>query len=124
MKMAKNLALAVLSAALLLTSAQAAATKEANITLGGTTEVNSQQLQSGDYRVRWAGTGSSVQVQILQGKRVVATSTAEVVPQAAPAEHNQVILLMQDNGTRKMQRIDVPRQKVSLLFSDTQATGQ
>ena len=124
MKTANNLALAVLSAALLLTSAQAAANKQANITLGGTTEINSQQIQSGDYKVRWAGTGSLVQVEILQGKKVVATSTAEVVPQTTAVDHNQVILLMQDNGTRTMQRIDVPRQKVSLVFQDNQASGQ
>jgi opacity protein-like surface antigen len=124
MKTANNLALAVLSAALLLTSAQAAANKQANITLGATTEINSQQIQSGDYKIRWAGTGSLVQVEILQGKKVVASSTAKVVPQTTAVDHNQVILLMQDNGTRKLRRIDVPRQKVSLVFQDNQASGQ
>ena len=123
MKTAKNIALALLSATLLVTAANAK--NEASITLGGPTEVNSQQLKSGEYKVRWDGTGNSVQVQIVQGKKIVATSTAEVVPQAAAADHTQAILLMQDNGTRKLQRIDLPRQKVSLVFSDGSAgSGQ
>src|SRR5689334_21633769 len=116
MKTAKNAALALLSATLLLTAAYAK--NEANITLGGPTEINSHQLPSGDYKVRWDGTGNSVQVQIVQGKKVVATSAAEVVPQAAAVDHTQTILVKQDNGTRKLQRIDLPRQKVSLVFSD------
>jgi len=121
MKTANNLALAVLSAILLVTAAYAK--NEANITLGGPTEVSSHQLQSGDYKVRWDGSGNSVQVQIVQGKKVVATTNAEVVPQTTPADHTQVILVMQDNGTRKLQRIDVPRQKVSLVFSDNQTSS-
>lgn len=120
MKTGKYLALAVLSATLLVTAAYAK--NEASLTLGGPTVINSQQLRSGDYQIRWEGTGNTVQVQIVQGKKVVATSTAEVVPQAGPANHTQAILLMQDNGTRKLQRIDLPRQKISLVFGDN-ATG-
>jgi hypothetical protein len=124
MKMAKNLALGLLAAVLLLTVAQAAETNQANITLGSATQINSQQIKPGDYRVRWSGTGPSVQVEILKGSKVVATSSAEVVPQSAPVDHNQVILQTQDNGIRKLQRIDVAREKVSLVFGDQQSSGQ
>ncbi|MGA2459116.1 MAG: hypothetical protein ABSF85_16220 [Terriglobales bacterium] len=42
-------------------------------------EVNGQQLAPGSYQLRWDGTGSNVEVSIMQGKKEVAKTTAKVV---------------------------------------------
>lgn len=123
MKMAKNFAWMVAAVALLLTVAQAEK-NQASIALGSTAQINSQQISPGNYNVRWTGSGPSVQVEIVKGSKVVASSKAEVVPLENPGEHNQVLMTVQDNGTRKVQRIDLSKQKVSLLFRDDQASGQ
>lgn len=42
-------------------------------------EINGQQLAPGDYQLRWDGTGSNVEVSILQGKKEIAKTWAKVV---------------------------------------------
>ena len=41
--------------------------------------VNGKQLGAGDYTVKWDGNGPNVEVNILQGKNVVATVPAHMV---------------------------------------------
>jgi hypothetical protein len=66
-----------------------------------------------------------VQVRILRGSKVVATSPANLVEQPAPPPRDQVLLTVQDNGTRAVQQIDIAKRKVSLVFGDSQrANGQ
>ena len=42
-------------------------------------EVNGQTLPAGDYQIRWDGTGPSVEISIMQGKKEVAKTPAKVI---------------------------------------------
>ncbi|MBZ5720759.1 MAG: hypothetical protein LAO03_10305 [Acidobacteriia bacterium] len=125
MKFWKNVALAMTLAVSLVLVAQAAETNQGNITLSAISQVGSQPIKAGDYTVQWEGSGPSVQVKILRGKKVVATSTANLVQQNAPSARDEVHLRVQDNGTRMVERIDFAKRGVSLVFGETQSsTGQ
>jgi hypothetical protein len=125
MKWEKYVILAVTLAASFVLVARAAETNQGNITLSAVSQIGSQQVKAGDYTVQWEGTGPSVPVKILNGKKVVATGTANLVQQQTPAEHDQVQLRVQDNGKRTVERIDFAKRKVSLVFGEAQmANGQ
>jgi hypothetical protein len=125
MKLGKYFALTFAIAVLLPLVALAADKNQGTISLGSPAQIGSQQIQAGDYKVEWEGAGPSVQVRILRGSKVVATSPANLVEQPAPPPRNQVLLTVQDNGTRAVQQIDIAKRKVSLVFGDSQrANGQ
>jgi hypothetical protein len=69
--------------------------------------------------VEWQGSGDAVQVKILQGKDVVATTTAKLVEQTRPAPTDSVTL---DTGTnaKTVREIDFGNRKESLVFGGTQ----
>lgn len=72
---------------MLLASAALAAEK-GSMTLFDPTLVNGVQLSPGNYALQWDGTGNTVQLQIFQGKKVVATTPASLVQLKAPAAQN------------------------------------
>ncbi len=53
-------------------------------------QLNGQNLNPGDYQVRWEGNGDTVQVTISRGKKVILTAngTLKELPQAA--QHDTV----------------------------------
>jgi hypothetical protein len=69
---------AVLGLAVLLATS-AFASNKGTLRLSEPAQVNGQQLAAGEYQVRWDGTGSSVEVSIMQGKKEVAKIPARVV---------------------------------------------
>jgi hypothetical protein len=76
-----------------------------NITLGTAAQVGSTTLKPGDYRVEWQGTGSNVNVNFMQGSKVVATAPATVEQKES---HNNSIQLTNagGNGTATVREID------------------
>ena len=68
----------VLGLALLLASS-AFASNKGSLQVFEPVQVNGQQLAPGSYQLRWDGTGSNVEVSILQGKKEVAKAWAKVV---------------------------------------------
>ena len=87
--------------ALLLASSAFAATK-GELTLLNPATVNGTNLKAGDYKLQWDGTGTDVQVTILQGKNVIAKVPAKVVDLSAPAPNNAAVLNTGENGARTL----------------------
>lgn len=87
--------------ALLLASSAFAATK-GEMTLLSPATVNGTNLKAGDYKLQWDGTGTDVQVTILQGKNVVTKVPAKVVDLSAPSPNNAALLNTAENGQRTL----------------------
>jgi len=64
-----------------------------------TASVNGAQLKPGEYKLTWDGSGPDVQLNILQGKKVVATVPAKVVSLDAAAPNNAAIVQKKDDGS-------------------------
>jgi hypothetical protein len=116
MKSMKYVALLALVASSLTLGAFAKDKNEGKFTLTDTTQVGSTQLKPGDYKVVWEGTGTEVQVKILQGKNVVATVPGKLVDVVASQDS---VSLGNANGTRTLQGIDFRGLHKGLVFDST-----
>ena len=68
----------VLGLAVLLATG-AFASNKGSLHVQETLQVNGQQLPAGDYQIRWEGTGSNVELSVMQGKKVVTKTPAKLV---------------------------------------------
>ena len=91
----------VMGLALLLASSALAATK-GELTLLNPATVNGTNLKAGDYKLQWDGTGTDVQVTILQGKNVITKVPAKLVDLSAPSPNNAAVLNTGENGQRTL----------------------
>jgi hypothetical protein len=55
-------------------------------------QIAGQQLAAGDYQLRWDGTGSNVELSIMQGKKVVTKTTAKVIELKQPAAYDAAVV--------------------------------
>src|ERR1700741_1213311 len=98
MKSLKYGALVLVAALSLSLGAFAKDKNEAKFTLADTAQIGSTQLQPGDYKATWEGT-SDVQVKILQGKNVVATTSAKLVDKN---ETQDAVVLNGENNVKSV----------------------
>jgi hypothetical protein len=101
-------------------SAYAKTTNEGKFTLTDPATVGTTHLKPGDYKATWEGSGSHVQVKILHGKDVVATTSAKLADNPAKQD---AVGTTQDHGTKKLEEIDFAKAQKSLLFG-SKATAQ
>lgn len=86
---------------------------EGKFTLTDSVQVGSTQLKPGDYKATWEGTGSDVQVKILQGKNVVATTSAKLVDRLSGQDS---VTVDNSNSSRTLQEIDFGSLRKGLVF--------
>jgi hypothetical protein len=117
MKLSK---LSVSLLALGLLGSSAAFARESNKTtlnLSEKVSVNGTTLNPGKYTVNWEGSGSTVQVSILQGKQTVATAPAHVTEESTTNNGNAYGSTAQPDGTRTLTTIYVGGQHTTLQFN-------
>jgi hypothetical protein len=85
----------VLGLAVLLASS-AFASNKGSLQVRDAVEVNGQQLAPGNYQLRWDGTGSSVEVSFMQGKKEVAKAWAKVVAVDKANDNDSVVVAHED----------------------------
>lgn len=89
---------------------------EGNLKLFDTVRVGSTQLEPGNYKVQWNGAGPTVNVDILQNKKTVATTSAKLV--GYTSGYDAVVTEPAANHTQAkvLQEIDFGKQKEGLQF--------
>jgi hypothetical protein len=88
---------------------------EGKFTLSEPAQLGSTQLKPGDYKVTWDGTGSDVQVKVLQGKNVVATTSAKLVDRSTGTD--AVTLGPGSGSVKTLDEVDFGNRKQALVFS-------
>ncbi|HEX3154993.1 MAG TPA: hypothetical protein VHV32_10225 [Candidatus Angelobacter sp.] len=111
---------------LALTSSAFAATDshKSSFEIGAPTQVNGTTLPPGEYTAQWEGSGPAVQVNILQGKKVVATAPAQLVALESKASDTQAEVLNGTNGERELTALQFAGKKVSLKLGAESAKAQ
>ena len=99
--------------ALMLASSAFAATKE-SLKISHPVTINGTTLKAGDYKVEWQGSGSSAEVSIVQGKRVLAKTSAQIVELKDPALYNAAVTVKNDDGTSSLVGLRFQGKKVAL----------
>ena len=95
---------------------QAASKDSAKITFDQSVIVGGTEVPSGEYRVEWEGTGTSVEVNIIQGKKTIATVPATLVE--GKTLYDQSIELKQgENDAKIVQAIELKNR--ALHFDQT-----
>jgi hypothetical protein len=117
MKFATVSKMLVLGLALLLASSAFAANKP-SLELNHPVTVNGTTLKAGDYKVQWEGNGPNVEISILQGKNVVAKTSARMVELETPAADDAAVTRTTGNGTSSLTAIRFQGKKFSLELAE------
>ena len=82
-------------------------------------QVGSAQLQPGNYKVEWQGTGPEVQVKFLRNGKTVATVPGTLKTNNTQVVQADVVTGTTSANTRTLQEIDFGHNKESLIFQQT-----
>jgi len=114
----------VLLAVVVLLAGSAWAASKGSMDLQGPANLAGTQLKSGAYTVQWEGTGDQVQLKIYQGKKQVASTSANLVTLDKPSQFDQVVLQRNDDGTVTITRINFGKKNFALeINSDGGGSG-
>jgi hypothetical protein len=115
---------AVLALVLSASAFAASDSHKSNFEISAPTQVNGTEIPAGEYTAKWEGSGPTVQVSIMQGKKVLATVPAQVValPQAAP--DTQAEIKKSAAGDRELTSLQFSGKKYSLELGSESAKAQ
>ena len=97
---------------------------KSNFEISAPTEVNGTQLPAGEYTAKWEGSGPTVQVSIMQGKKVLATVPAQVVALDQAASQTQAEVKNSSTGDRELTSLQFSGKKYSLALGSESAKAQ
>jgi len=107
------------------TSAFAASdSHKSSFQLSAATQVNGTTLPAGEYTAQWEGAGPTAQVNIMQGKKVLATAPAQVIALDSKASNTQAEVFNGTNGERELKVLQFAGKKVSLQLGTESAKAQ
>ena len=113
--------LVLVGAALLATSAFAV--NKGSFELKHPTQVAGKELPAGTYKVQWEGSGSEVQINILQGSKQVTSATAHVVSMPAAPQSDSALITMSPDGSRTLAQIRFRGKTMALDLSSAVASS-
>jgi hypothetical protein len=117
MKGSKSLFLGL--ALLLATSAFAA--NKGSLQIQEPTSVNGTKLAPGDYKLEWDGNGPSVELSIMQGKKVIAKVPAHVVDLSRPAQNDAAVVKNSEDGTKTLSEVRLSGKKFAFAVGEEAA---
>jgi hypothetical protein len=82
-------------------------------------QINGQAVPAGDYKVRWEGTGSNVEVSIMQGKKVVTKAPARVI-ELKDAFGYDAAVVDRSSSTPSVSEVRFAGKKVALSLSGSE----
>ena len=109
--------------ALLLATSAFAANKpnKGSLDVSEPVTVSGQQLKPGEYRLKWDGTGSDVQVMIWSQGALVATVPAHVTDLSVAERYNAVESRRNDDGSQTVVQVSFAGKKYALSFDNESA---
>jgi hypothetical protein len=117
MKGSKSLFLGL--ALLLATSAFAA--NKGSLQIQEPTSVNGTKLAPGDYKLQWDGNGPSVELSIMQGRKVIAKVPAHVVDLSKPAQNDAAVVKNSEDGTKTLSEVRLSGKKFAFAVGEEAA---
>ncbi|MGH9499907.1 MAG: hypothetical protein ACRD3L_12280 [Terriglobales bacterium] len=108
---------------LLATSGFASSANKGTLQLFDSATVAGQNLKAGDYSLKWEGTGSNVQLSILQGSKVVASTPARLVDLSQATGSDSAVLKSNGDGSRSLAEIRFGGKKYAIAIGD-EATAE
>ena len=110
----------LLGLALVLATSAFAANK-GSLQVGEQISVNGQTLPAGEYSLKWEGNGPNVELNILQGKKVIATVPARMIDLQQSASQDAAVVRKNDDGSRSLSEIRFSGKKYAFALGAEQA---
>ena len=113
-----NLAKTVVLGLAVLLASSAFAGNKGSLLVGEPFEINGQQLPAGEYQVRWDGTGSTVEISFMQGKKELAKTSAKMVP-LDTVSYGDSAVVDHNSGKAAISEIRFSGKKFALVIGPT-----
>jgi hypothetical protein len=95
----------LLVAVVLIAANAFAASNKGSLELQHPASVAGKQLATGNYTLRWEGTGDQVELKIYHGKDVVVSTPAKLVEVEHPNANNSAVMNNNSDGTFSLSQI-------------------
>jgi hypothetical protein len=99
-----------------------AASNKGSVQIIDPVTVSGKQLPAGDYSVKWDGSGPNVELSIMQGKKVVATTPARVIDLSQVPNSNSAVVKSNDDGSKSLSEIHFGGKKYALAIGQETAS--
>ena len=109
-------------ALVLATSAFAANANKGSMQLLDAVTVSGKQLPAGDYSVKWDGNGPDVELNILKGNKVVATTPAHLVDLSQKSNGDSAVVQRNSDGSNVLTQIQFSGKKYALAIGNESAS--
>jgi hypothetical protein len=100
-------------------ASSAFAASRANLTLNNPTSINGTKLKPGDYKLEWEGSGPSVEVSIVQGKKVVTKVAAKIVDLDKAPSNDAALLKQNSDGSTTLSGARFQGKKFALELGES-----
>ena len=104
-------------AMLLATSAFAVAASKGSLQVSAAVNVAGKQLPAGNYSLQWQGSGPNVELNIMQGKKLIATVPAKIVSLPQAASYDSAVVSTSSDGSRMLSQIRFSGKTLALEVS-------
>ncbi|MGO9649469.1 MAG: hypothetical protein ACLPOO_15605 [Terriglobales bacterium] len=95
-----------------------------SLQLENSVTVSGKIVPAGDYSVKWEGTGSNVQLNILKGSTVVASTTARIVDLDQSSGSNSTVLKSNGDGSKSLSEIRFDGKKYALAIDEGSSSAE
>jgi hypothetical protein len=112
----------LLGLALLLATSAFAAANKGSMQLLNPVTVSGKQLPAGDYSVKWDGTGPNVELNILKGNKVVATTPARLIDLSQKPNGDAAVVKNNDDGSKSLSEIRFGGKRYALAIGQETAS--
>ena len=112
----------LLGLAVLLATSAFAASNKGSMELIDPVTISGKQLPAGDYSVKWDGNGPSVELSILRGSKVVATTPARLIDLSKTSSNNAAVVKTNDDGSRSLAEIHFSGKRYALSIGQETAS--
>jgi len=114
----------LLGLTLLLATSLFAASNKGSLQTMSAVSVSGKTLPAGEYSLQWQGTGSNVQLNILKGKTVVATTPARLVDLSQSASSDSAVIRNNDDGSKSLAEVRFGGKKYALQIGGEAGTAE
>jgi hypothetical protein len=112
----------LLGLALLLATSALAATNKGSVQLQDSVTVSGKQLRAGEYSVKWDGSGPNVELSILKGNKVVATTPARLIDLNEKSNRDAAVVQNNGDGSKSLAEIHFSGKKYALAIGNESAS--
>jgi hypothetical protein len=86
--------------------------------------INGKVVPAGEYSLNWEGSGPNLQLNILKGKKVIATTTARRVDVGKSPESNAAVVRGNEDGSKSLAEVRFAGKKYVLVLGGEEATSE